>query len=332
MALVQTVRGPVAADRLGRTLAHEHVVMVTDWIARDYPHLSLGSDRSAVAARVADRLNRIKAAGIDTIIDCTAMGHSRDVPLLVEVNRLTNINIVTSTGVYTFDALPLFFKFRPPPEAGAKAHDILTEMFLHDINVGVQGTGVRAAIIKCATDAPGMTPNIVRILTACAHAHRETGAPIVTHTLAASRCGLDQQALFKAKGVDLRRVVIGHSGDSDDFDYLQQLLDAGSFIGADRFGLEMNALPNVAQRCAIVARLVALGYEDQILLSHDSSVATDWWPEHYGQDQPWRQTWNLELIPRTVLPMLLELGVSGRAIDKMLIDNPRRWLGGNEPY
>jgi phosphotriesterase-related protein len=252
--------------------------------------------------------------------------------MLIEVSRLTDVNIVTATGVYTYDALPPFFKFRPPPEDSTKCRDVLTEMFLHDINVGVQGTGVRAAIIKCATDRAGMTPNIVRILTACARAHRETGAPIVTHTYAASRCGLDQQRLFKAEGVDLRRVVIGHSGDSDDFDYLRRLLDAGSFIGADRFGLEMNGLPNVEQRCRIVAHLVAEGYEDQILLSHDSSVFTDWWPEEYGQDQTWRQEWNLELIPRTVVPTLLALGVSARAVDKMLVDNPRSLLESNQPY
>jgi phosphotriesterase-related protein len=156
--------------------------------------------------------------------------------------------------------------------------------------------------------------------------------PIVTHTYAASRCGLDQQRLFKAEGVDLRRVVIGHSGDSDDFDYLRRLLDAGSFIGADRFGLEMNGLPNVEQRCRIVAHLVAEGYEDRILLSHDSSVFTDWWPEEYGQDQTWRQEWNLELIPRTVVPTLLALGVSARAVDKMLVDNPRSLLESNQPY
>jgi phosphotriesterase-related protein len=205
-------------------------------------------------------------------------------------------------------------------------------MFLRDIRDGIQGTGVKAAIIKCATDKAGVTPTIERILRATAAAHRESGAPIVTHTDAASRVGLDQQRIFREEGVDLSRVVIGHSGDSDDFDYLQRLLDAGSFIGADRFGLEMGTLPGLEKRCRIVATLVERGYAGQILLSHDSSVFTDWWPEGYGADQAWRAGWNLELIPKTVVPMLRAMGVSESAVTAMLVDNPRRLLSNNLPY
>lgn len=332
MGLVQTVRGPVASETLGRTLAHEHVITVTDWVARDFPHLSWGGDRASVIARTAARLNDAKAAGIGTIIDCSAMGHSRDMAAVIEICALTEVNIIAATGAYTYDALPPFFKFRPPPGPGETRRDILTEMFLHDINVGIQGTGVKAAVIKCVTDREGMTRNITRIMRASARAHRESGAPIVTHTDAASRNGLDQQQLFAEEGVELSRVVIGHCGDTDDFDYLRRLMDAGSFIGADRFGLEMNSMPDLKRRCAIVARLVEDGYADRILLSHDTNIFTDWWPENYGQDQAWRRDWTLELIPRRAVPMLIEMGVSQGDIDGMLIDNPRRLLENNAPY
>lgn len=332
MALIETVKGAIAAEKLGRTLAHEHIVAVTDWVVRDYPDLAWG-DRSATIRNIGERLRAAKAAGIDSIIDCTAMGHSRDVAAVAEANALADINIVMATGVYTYDALPLFFKFRPPRTTpDGQTHDILTEMFLRDIREGIQGTSIKAAVIKCATDRAGVTPTIDRILRATARAHRDGGAPIITHTDAASRVGLDQQRIFLEEGVDLRRVVIGHSGDTDDHDYLQRLLDAGSFIGADRFGLKMGNLPGLEKRCRIVADLVARGYEEQILLSHDSSVFTDWWPEGFGGEQPWRAAWNLELVPRTVVPMLAELGVGARSIERMLVDNPRRLLGANEPY
>jgi predicted metal-dependent phosphotriesterase family hydrolase len=57
---------------------------------------------------------------------------------------------------------------------------------------------------------------------------RPSGLPISTHTHAESERGLDQQRIFEDEGVDLGRVIIGHSGDSTDLGYLERLIDNGS--------------------------------------------------------------------------------------------------------
>ena len=114
----------------------------------------------------------------------------------------------------------------------------MVEMFVRDITEGIAGTGVKAAILKCATDEPGLTPGVERVLRAVAVAHRATGVPISTHTHARTRRGLEQQRVFAEEGVDLGRVIIGHSGDTTDLDYLKELIAAGSYIGMDRFGLD----------------------------------------------------------------------------------------------
>ncbi|MFE4996470.1 hypothetical protein ACFRH4_35150 [Streptomyces mirabilis] len=44
------------------------------------------------------------------------------------------------------------------------------------------------------------------------------------------------RAYSSCEGVDLGAVVIGHSGDTSDPDYLHQLIDNGSYLGMDRFG------------------------------------------------------------------------------------------------
>src|SRR5207245_10838055 len=88
------------------------------------------------------------------------------------------------------------------------------------------------------TDAPGCTPVVGRVLRAAAKAHRLTGVPISTHTHAATRRGLEQQRIFAEEGVDLSRVVIGHSGDTTDLSYLEELIGNGSYIGMDRFGID----------------------------------------------------------------------------------------------
>ena len=111
---------------------------------------------------------------------------------------------------------------------------------------------VKAAILKCVTNMAGLTRDVERVLRAVAQAHRETGVPITTHAHAGLRRGLDQQRIFAEEGVDPVRVIIGHSGDTDDYAYLEELIDAGSYLGMDRFGL--NAVP-FDKRVEIVAEM-----------------------------------------------------------------------------
>src|SRR5262249_14357319 len=153
------------------------------------------------------------------------------------------------------------------------AVDEVAALFVRDITQGIGAGGAKAAIIKCATDTAGVTPVIEKILRASARAQKATGVPISTHTWAAGRSGEAQQAIFAQEGVDLRRVIIGHSGDSEDLSYLRGLMERGSTIGMDRFGLE-NFLPS-AKRVEVVARLCAEGYASRMVLSHDANCWSD---------------------------------------------------------
>jgi phosphotriesterase-related protein len=321
---VQTAKGEVELRDLGRTLMHEHVFAITAEVAHDYPDLSWTIDKAGVIDSVVEKLIATKNSGIDTIVDLTAFGHGRAIWELQEVASRIELNIVVATGFYTSDHLSYFFEFRQP-DTESKRVDIMTEMCIRDIKVGVGGTGIKAGVIKCATDRQGVTANIERILRATAQAHRETGAPISTHTDSSTKSGLDQQRIFASEGVDLSRVVIGHSGDSTDLDYLRQLMDQGSVIGCDRFGLYLpeHGLPGMDTRIDTIARLCELGYSDRIVLAHDATCFTDWFPSDGGMQLP---TWVHTHISNAVVPAMLELGISQRDVDAMLIDNPRRIL------
>ena len=334
MAAVPTVRGDVDSAELGQTLMHEHVVTVTAEVARDYPDLSWGDDKDGVIRSVAETLREVKSRGIDTIVDCTAFGHGRAIEELKQVNELVDLNIVACTGIYTYDYLPFFFLYgHPVQHVDGRDVDILTKMFVRDVTEGIARSGVRAGMIKTATDHAGVTPNIERILRAVARAHRETGAPITTHTAVSERNGLDQQRIFAEEGVDLTRVVIGHSGDSTDLDYLRALLDAGSTIGADRFGLYVPdmGLPGMGTRVKTLAQLCAEGYSDRIVISHDVTCFSDWVPKDWGGSavlDDWVQTH----VSDKVVPALLEAGVTADQVDEMLVRNPRRILESGAPY
>lgn len=316
---VETALGPVAAAALGRVLSHEHIFVLSPEIQQNFPWEWGDEDRRVDDA--VDRLNQLKAVGIDTIIDPTVLGLGRYVPRVIRVARRTDIHIVLATGLYTFDNLPMYFKARPP----AAGVDTLTERFVADITDGIGGTTAKAGVLKCATDRPGLTRDVTRVLRAVARAHRTTGCPITTHTNAVSKSGLDQQRIFVEEGVDLSRVMIGHCGDTDDFDYLHALLDAGSWLGMDRFGLD--GFISAEQRIDVVAHLCAEGYADRLMLSHDAGcymdmVAGEGSPDPHGPNPNWHYLY----ISQQVVPKLRDRGVTDVQLDEMLVHAPRRFL------
>jgi phosphotriesterase-related protein len=206
--------------------------------------------------------------------------------------------------------------------------DLLEEYFLHDIEEGISGTGVFPGVLKCATDKQGVTPGIERVLRSVAKTHRKTGLLISTHTDAHTKRGLEQQEIFKSEGVDLSRVVIGHSGDSTDIEYLEALLAEGSTLGMDRFGV--NAYCSEDDRVATVARLCENGWAGQMVLSHDAACHIDWFDDELlRRGVP---DWHFLYITKTIVPKLLELGVTEDQIHTMLVEAPRRLLDNGPGY
>ncbi len=297
MAIVQSVGGPIDTADLGFTLMHEHVVCRSWGLEANFPIF----DREAELAHAIALVRDVMGRGVRTIVDQTPADW-RDVPLVEAVAR--------ATGLYY--SVPAYFRSRSAGHAAA--------LFIRDIEEGIAGTGVRAAFIKCATHTV-VDETIDKILVATARAHRATGVPISTHTEVACQGGLKQQEIFAREGVDLTRVLIGHCGDSDDLDYLRRILDRGSLIGMDRFGL--SRLLSTERRLATIARLCELGYADQMVLSHDYA-AYIWIDRAVARhDSP---DWHWNTIPDVVLPALREVGVAEADVEAMTVSNPRRFF------
>jgi phosphotriesterase-related protein len=202
---------------------------------------------------------------------------------------------------------------------------MLLDMLMRDIQEGIAGTGVKAAILKCATDRQGITPGVEIVLRTVAQAQLATGVPIYTHTYAKNRSGLDQQRIFQDEGIDLSRVIIGHCGDTMDFGYLEMLLAKGSYIGMDRFGID--AILPLKSRVDVVAHLCRKGYAGQMVLSQDAACYMDWF-----QDKSLAAAvpnWNYFHILNDVVPALRERGVTEEQIHAMFVKNPSRIFKGN---
>jgi phosphotriesterase-related protein len=261
--------------------------------------------------------------GVRTICDPTAMFGGRDVRFMQRVAQETGVQIVACTGIYTYDYLPHYFENRDI--------DHMAELFVSDIRTGIQGTDAKAGFLKCAADAAGVNEHVEKVHRAIARASRETGAPIMAHSRPASDTGPRQVAIFEEEGVDPAKVQIAHTGDTDDLDYIQRLLDRGVFIGMDRYGLEM-FLP-MQQRNATVAELLRRGHADRMVISQDYCATIDWFPpeaEEIFYDQgAVRRDWSMTLVFDEVLPALRADGVfTDEHFQTIFVENPRRWLTG----
>jgi phosphotriesterase-related protein len=294
----------------------EHVFVMTTEIMENYPE-SWG-DGAKREADAITRLNELKSRGVDTLVDLTVVGLGRYIPRIARIAAATELNIVVATGLYTYHDVPMYFHYRGPgtPLGGPEP---MTEMFVRDIERGIADTGVKAAILKCATDEPGVTAGVERVLRAVAQAHRQTGVPISTHTHAESKSGLEQQRIFAEEGVDPTRVVIGHSGDTTDIAYLEELIANGSYLGMDRFGVD--AYLGFEDRVNTVATMCERGHADKMVLSHDASCYFDALPE--ATLPVALPNWHYLHIHDDVIPALKQRGVTDAQLTTMLVDNPR---------
>jgi phosphotriesterase-related protein len=319
MGLVHTFRGPIQPEDLGSTLIHEHLFVRNAELETNLPDPEW--DPNLAIDTAVRELTSLHQLGVRTVVDLTVPGLGRDVRLVTDVADRVPINLVASTGWYTPNVLPTFFQYHGPGRA-IDGIDPLIELFVRDLTVGIAGTRVRAGMLKVMTDADGITTDVARVMTAASVAHKETGAPITTHSLPASRNGLLQQAFLGERGVSPDRIIIGHCGDSEDLAYLRELMNNGSTIGMDRFGME-HVLPD-DRRIRTLVSLLDEGYADRMVLAHDAAIYSHVTPPSWrAQSAP---RWRMDTISRSILPALADAGVPADTIEQMLVRNPRRLL------
>ena len=316
MSHVQTVSGPIAAERLGVTLSHEHVYV---FMGEDNHHYPWMFDLQSTRQRAIQELGEAKAGGVDTIIDLTTPDLGRDVELVRQVAEATGMNIIVATGIWR----------DVPRSFWSRDVDKIADIFVREIEVGIGMTDIKAGVIKVANDAEGVTPEAERVLRGAARAVKRTGCPISTHQWAPERVGLRQVEIFEDEGAPMDRVCIGHSADTTDVAYLESLLQAGVYVSMDRYPGGMGGRPGWEQRNVAVRALIDRGWAHKLMLGHDGH-ATRPWP--VGMSAAEMDTFDrpgsLLFVTRTAIPALLAGGVTQDTIDLMMREVPRRFLTG----
>ena len=315
MSTVETIRGRVATAELGTTLMHEHVFVMQPEAFLNYAHVWGESywDEDARVADAVEKLRAVRAVGIRTIVDPTAPGLGRNIPRIQRINAEVDLNIVVASGVYAFLELPNFLHYR--------SAEAIAALFVRELQEGIDDTGVRAAFLKCAVEEHGLVGDIPRILDAIAIAAAKTGAPVMVHTNAVAATGTVALEELTRRGVDPRRIVVAHAGDSNDLDYLRAIGDTGAVLGFDRFNIP-HFNPDEDRMRTLLA-LLEEGYGDRIHLSHDAACFMDFMvgDPAFADERP-----DYLHISTTILPALLERGVTQAQIDELMVDNPRRFF------
>lgn len=298
--VVQTVLGPIDASKLGFTLTHEHVIPGPTKVF---------SSRTISVFDAVDKLKEARDGGVDTVVDLSPGEDGRDVRFVEEVSRKSGIQIVVCTGQRLF-----------PPELRNRTTEALTELFIKEIELGIDGTGIRAGVIKAASESEGVSVFEERVLRAAARASKATGVPIETHSNSRLRGGIKQAEIFEAEGASPASVSIGHSDDTDNMEYLIGLARRGYTLGMDHAFWGMNPAATLPwhERVRSVKRLIDAGFIDKLFFSNDW-VHGDVEREQVNPD-------GLLFTIRKTIPYLKQLGVSEQQIQVIAVENPKRFF------
>ncbi len=314
MTTINSVLGPLDTAELGFTLMHEHLMVSSAGISQNYVEL-LGA---GFMDRIVNGLTKAKQGGVDTIVDATTLDLGRDMTVLTEASRLSGVNIIACSGWWL--EMPRFL-------TGVSANQF-AQLLIREIQEGIAGTGIKAGILKGASDMAGVTPGEESVLRGVARAHLQTNIPIMLHSYSPGQVGRQQLAILKEEGVDLRRVKMDHSNDTTDVEYLIWLLEQGCYLGLDRYP-GRNASP--LARTKTMKALIDAGYANRLLPSHDWSSVWVEAAENPLMSQEEREARNPDgylYMKKVVFVQLREMGVPEATLNSLCVDNPRNFFEG----
>ncbi len=253
LGTVETVTGPIGHDGFTTALAHEHLFV--DFLGPDDPDYGR-VDWDGVRGVCLERLAEVRAAGVDLLVDCTCIGIGRNVRLLSDVSSSSGVRIVCATGIY---------KALRPAELRDATEDELADLFVRELTVGIDDSGIRAGFIKLATTETGPTEDEEIVHRAGAKAAVETGAAIVLHSPQASAAQHVLRTLER-EDFDPARLVWAHAHESTLAENLE-LAARGVTVSLDAIGTSDDE--DMLER---IERLVEEGPGGRVVLSSDSSL------------------------------------------------------------
>jgi phosphotriesterase-related protein len=307
MPLVPTVTGPIAADQLGVTLMHEHVLV--DFIGADQVS-PLRYDSNEVFATVLPHLQHARALGCATLVECTPAYLGRDPRLLKRLSEASGVRILSNTGYYGAAK-----DKHLPALAFKETAEQLASRWIDEVERGIDGTGIKPAFMKIGVDEGPLSQIDAKLVRAAAITHRETGLPIASHT-ATGIAAMEQLDLLESAGVPLSSFIWVHAHNERDESFLVRAAKRGAWVEFDGIS------PNSVQRHVdLVQRMKSHGLLEHVLVSHDAG-----W---YRVGEPGGGNFRTyDTLFTTFLPALKGSGFGEVDVRQLIVSNPRKALAG----
>jgi len=348
---IQTVLGLVSPSTIHFTLPHEHILIDAEplyvsppegretgaskgfelnnlgWI-RYFPYshkdnLQLNSEELALKEMIIFKQNVKEGA---TIVDVTTEGirstngRTQDVLSLQRISKESGVHIICGSGYYIAKA--------HPKEVNQLSIHELAERIVKDIEVGIDGTEIKAGVIGEIGCSWPITEDEKKVLRAAVEAQKRTGAPLIIHPGRNSEAPIQILQILEEAGANLQKTVMSHLDRTvplDDIDRLKKIAAKGVFLEFDLFGVECSYyqqnesvdMVSDAQRILAVKQLVNNGLTSQILLAHD--IHTKHRLVEFGGH-------GYSHIPINIVPRLLKRGIALEDVNSITVENPRRWL------
>lgn len=318
MTTVETTVGPLPLAALGRLNAHDHVILEGGLTTVDEPDFRLDSVEKAVV-----ELGRWRKAGGGAIVDTQPFGCGRNVEKLVAVSQASDVPIIVTTGFqHRKFYLPDHWQYRYEEAA-------IYQLLLAEIVEGVDANNydgplverlpVKAGVVKVAGDYNHVNANMKRLIRVVGRLHQETGVPVFAHTERGT-AGAELLDLLEQAGVPPARVMLSHVDRNPDFYVHRHLAARGAFLQYDspsRIKYQPEHLV-----VDLMRRLFDAGLGGQILLGGDMARRSYW--KAYGGGP------GFDHLLRRFTPRLRDEGFSAEEVEQLWIENPARWLAGQE--
>ena len=345
---INTVLGEKTADELGVVAPHEHVfINLTAFFDKhsvynvEHPESekvsiknlgTLNLDPYALKDNLIyedydvqkEEISFFKRAGGGTVVDLTLPGIGRDPLKLRKMSEETGVNIIMGTGYYVSST--------HVPKVKLQSEEEMSADFVKELTVGIESTGIKAGVIGEIGISEFFNDDERKVLRASAIAHHKTGASINVHINPWTTNGIESTDILLSAGVNSKSICISHIDVENNLDYIYKLLDKGVYIEFDNFGKEYHVRREVRnsgyglfvsdiERVQLIKKLVSEGYEKQLLLSCDVCLKN--LLKTYGG-------YGYDHVLKNILPMLDEIGITRSVINRIIKENPKKYLFGGE--
>ena len=300
-SMIMTVNGPIAAEKMGTTLPHEHVLVDFIGAAEVNPDRY---DRDAVFEAVLPHVQQFRELSGQTLIECTPAYLGRDPQLLKRLSEAAGIHLLTNTGYYgARDDVFL------PPHAFSDSVDQLAARWVREWEEGIDDTGIRPGFMKIGVDSGALSDVDRKLVQAAARTHLKTGLTIAAHTGPAVTA-FEELDVLEREGVDPSAWIWVHAHAERDAVRHVEAARRGAWVEFD--GLRPN---RVERHVALTLNMKEHGMLHRVLISHDAG----WY--HVGE--PDGGTFRpYDTLFTKLIPGLKNAGFTDAEIHQVIVKNP----------